>query len=66
MRKETTANAHKIGEMAIKSGIFKWSKLGRSAVYTANYKKYFNFVIKLTKLDPWLTVNGPRFKIKKN
>ena len=65
LRKETAANAHKIGEMAIKKRIFKRSKLGRSAVYTANYKKYFDFVIQLTKVDPWLTVIGPRFKVKK-
>ena len=30
-----------------------------------NYKKYFNFVIKLTKFNVWLTVNGPKFNIKK-
>ena len=65
IRKEATANAHKIGELACKKGIFKWSKLGRSSVYTADYKKYFNFVIKLTKFNVWLTVNGPKFNIKR-
>lgn len=65
LRKESITNAHKIGELAYKKGIYKSSNLGRSAIYTANYKKYFNFVIKLTKNNPWLTVNGPKFKIKK-
>ena len=64
LRKETIANGHKIGKLACQKGIFKYSKLGKSAVYTASYKKYFNFVIKLTKSDPWLTVKGPKFNIK--
>ncbi len=65
LRKETNANGHKIGKLACKKGIYKRSKLGRSAVYTINYKRYFNFVIKLTKLNPWLTVDGPKFNTKK-
>jgi len=65
LRKESVTNGHKIGEMAYKKGIYKSSILGRSAIYTTNYKRYFNFVIKLTKFDPWLTVNGPKFFIKK-
>ena len=65
LRKESITNAHKIGKLAYKRGIYKSSSLGRSVIYTANYKKYFNFVIKLTKTNPWLTVNGPKFSIKK-
>jgi hypothetical protein len=65
LRKETNANGHKIGKLACKKGIYKRSKLGRSAVYTINYKRYFNFVIKLTKLNPWLTVDGPKFNTTK-
>ena len=65
LRKESITNAHKIGKLAYKRGICKSSILGRSVIYTANYKKYFNFVIKLTKTNPWLTVNGPKFSIKK-
>ena len=64
LRKESVASAHKIGQLACKKGIFKWSKLGRASVYTANYKKYFDFAIKLTKFNVWLTVNGPKFNIK--
>ena len=62
LRKESIANGHKIGKLAYKNGMYKRCILGRSTIYTANYKKIFNFIIKLTKFDPWLTVNGPKFK----
>ena len=61
LRKETIANGNKIGKLAVKNKIFKYYKLGRSRVYTANYKKFFNFTMKITKSDPWMTINGPKF-----
>ena len=63
-RKETLSNGHRIGKLATKNKIFKYHKLGKSGVYVANYKKYFDFTMKLTKKDPWMTVYGPKFKIK--
>jgi aminoglycoside N3'-acetyltransferase len=65
LRKETLANGHKIGKLATKSKIFKYYKLGRSRIYAANYKKYFHFTMKLIKKTPWMTVDGPKFKVNK-
>ena len=66
LREETIANGHKIGKLATKNKIFKYYKLGRSRVYAANYKKYFDFTMKLTKKNPWMTVAGPKFFKVKN
>lgn len=66
LRKETLANGHKLGKLAVKAKIFHYQKLGRSKVYVAEYKKYFNFVMKIIKKNPWITVNGPKYKFKKN
>lgn len=64
IRKETIANGHLIGNLATKNKIFKYYKLGRSRIYAANYKKYFDFTMKITKKNPWMTVYGPKFKVK--
>jgi len=64
LRKETFTNGHKIGKLAIKNKIFKHYKLGRSRIYAANYEKYFNFTMKITQKNPWMTVDGPKFKVK--
>lgn len=63
LRKETIANGHKIGKLANEKKIFKYCKLGRSRVYTADYKKYFRFSMKIIKKNPWMTINGPKFKV---
>ena len=64
LRKETISNGYKIGKLACKNKIFKHHKLGRSRVYVASYKKYFEFTMKLTKRNPWMTINGPKFEVK--
>ena len=66
LRKETIANGHKIGKLASDKKIFNYYKLGRSRVYTANYKKYFHFTMKIIKKNPWMTINGPKFKVRNN
>lgn len=66
LRKETIANGYKIGNLAIKNKIFKHHDLGKSRVYAINYKKYFNFTMKIIKRNPWATVCGPKFEIDKN
>ena len=64
LRQETIANGHKIGKLATQKKIFKYYRLGKSRVYAAKYKKYFDFTMKITKKNPWMTVYGPRFEIK--
>ena len=66
LRKETITNGYKIGKLAIKNKIFKHYNLGKSQVYAIDYKKYFNFTMKIIKQNPWATVYGPKFKINKN
>jgi aminoglycoside 3-N-acetyltransferase len=62
IRKETFSNGYKIGKQAIKNKLYKKSNLGRSIVYSINYKKFFKFSKNLTKKNKWLTVNGPKFE----
>lgn len=66
LRKETISNGYKIGNEAYKKKLYKKTSLGRSVIYIINYRSFFNFSKNLTKKNKWITVNGPKFKIKKN
>jgi len=65
LRNETLSNGYKIGIKALNNGLYSYSELGKSMVYLIDYKKFYNFSLKLTKKNKWLTVNGPKFKISK-
>ena len=62
---EAQADAHKVGRLAEKSGIWNSSKLGRARVYTSNCKEYFDFVMQQMKEDKWLLAKGPKVNIEK-
>ena len=62
LRKEAYPNGYKIGRLALKKGLFNYSKIGRSQIYVINYKRFFNFAKKLTAKNKWLTAKGPKFK----
>ncbi len=62
-RKETLNNGYKIGKIALQKKLYKYTKIGKSLIYVINYKKFFNFSVKLTKKNKWLTVDGPKYKI---
>jgi aminoglycoside N3'-acetyltransferase len=62
---EALSNAHKIGRLAEKEGIWNSSKLGRARIYTSNCKEYFDFVMKYLKRDQWLLAKGPKVDVNK-
>ena len=62
LRKETLSNGFKIGKKAVQKKLYKSVNLGKSLVYIINYRKFFDFSLKLTKKNKWLTVDGPKFK----
>lgn len=62
---ESYPTAHKIGRMAEKEGIWKYSKLGRARVYAADYKEYFDFVMQHLKQNRWLLAKGPAVDVEK-
>tara|TARA_B100000886_G_scaffold324748_1_gene269696 strand:- start:878 stop:1684 length:807 start_codon:yes stop_codon:yes gene_type:complete len=64
IRKETISNGYKIGSKALKNKLYLFSELGKSMVYTIGYKKFYKFALKMTKKNKWLTVNGPKFRVK--
>tara|TARA_B100000902_G_scaffold316947_1_gene308436 strand:+ start:146 stop:937 length:792 start_codon:yes stop_codon:yes gene_type:complete len=63
LRKETLSNGYKIGKIALQKKLYKNTKIGKSVIYAIDYKKFFDFSIKLTRKNKWLTVDGPKFKI---
>ena len=63
LRNETVSNGYKIGLKAVQNKLYKHTIIGKSMLYSINYKKFFIFSKKLTKNNKWLTVNGPPFKI---
>jgi len=62
LRKEADTDGYKIGRLALKKKLFKYSKIGRSRIYVINYKTFFNFAKKMTLKNKWLTAQGPAFK----
>ena len=63
LREETFSNGYKIGFKAVQNKLYRHTIIGRSMIYSIDYKKFFTFSEKLTKKNKWLTVNGPPFKI---
>lgn len=64
IRKETLSNGYKIGLKALKKKLYSYCNLGKSMIYLIDYKKFYKFSLRLTKKNKWLTVDGPKFKIK--
>ena len=64
-KEETIPNCHKLGKMGENAGLIKSSNLGMGKIYTFKYKEYFKFIYKILKKNPWLSVTGPKFVIKK-
>ena len=63
LRKETESNGYKIGKAALQKKLYKYNRVGKSLIYAINYKKFFDFSVKLTKKNKWLTTDGPPFKV---
>lgn len=63
LRNETYVNGIKMGKMALKKKIICKIKIGYSYIYTSNYNKYFNYLLKVLKKDPWTSIIGPKYKI---
>ena len=61
LRKETLPNGYRVGFSAIKQNLYSFSELGKSMVYIIDYKKFYQFSVKITKNNKWLTVNGPKY-----
>ena len=61
LRKETVSNGYKIGFKAVQNKLYKRAIIGKSMIYSIDYKKFFKLSVKLTKNNKWLTVNGPPF-----
>ena len=49
LREETNSNGYKIGFKALKNKLYLFSELGKSMVYTIEYKKFYKFAKKLQK-----------------
>jgi aminoglycoside 3-N-acetyltransferase len=61
LRPETYVDGVKMGKVAFKNRIIKRKKIGYSYIYTSNYKKYFDFILKILKKDPWFSIVGPKY-----
>jgi aminoglycoside N3'-acetyltransferase len=56
--KSTISDGYKLGNLAYKNNMFKESDIGRGKIYSIDYKNYFEFCKKKTKINKWLTANG--------
>lgn len=56
--KQSSGQAHILGGLAVKEGIWRYAKLGRARVYVADYKDYFEFAMSLMKKNKWLMTHG--------
>ena len=63
IRKETASNGYKIGKLALRKRLYNHTNIGKSIMYVIDYRKFYNFSLKLTKKNKWITVDGPLFKI---
>lgn len=63
MRKETTSNGYKIGKLAVKKKLYNHANVGKSLIYVTDYRKFYNFSLKLSKKNKWITVDGPPFRV---
>ena len=63
LRKETYVNGIKMGKMALKENIISKAKLGYGNIYTSNYNNYLEYLLKVLKKDPWISIIGPKYKI---
>ena len=61
--KESRADGHSIGKLAVNQGLWKSSTLGRAKIYCGTYNKLFDFTINKLKKNIWATATGPRRKI---
>lgn len=61
LRKEAISDGHKIANHAMNKIIYQ-TKLGNGKIYISSYGKLFNYSLKLSKLDPWITAVGPKFR----
>ena len=61
LRPETFVDGIKMGKVAFKNGIIKRKKIGFSYIYSSNYKRYFNFMLKILRKNPWFSIVGPKY-----
>ena len=57
--KESRADAHELGRLALKSNLWCSSYLGRSKIHCADYKNLFDFTLEKTKQNKWISAAGP-------
>lgn len=61
MNKKAVSDGYKIANLA-RNNIIHYDNLGDGKIYISSYRKLFNFSLKISKKDPWITAVGPRFK----
>ena len=63
LREETNSNGYKIGFKALKTNFIYFLNLANQWYTQLNIRNFINLLKKLQK-NKWLTVNGPKFKVK--
>ena len=63
--KNSEPDAKPIGKLAEKEGIWKKENVGRSFVCVCDLKRYFNFINKYMKKNPWILAKGPKVDVEK-
>ena len=58
--KSSISNGYKLGNLAYKNGMFNETKICRSKMYSINYKDFFEFCLKKSKTNKWITTNGKK------
>jgi aminoglycoside N3'-acetyltransferase len=55
--------AYRAGELAKKTGLCKFSPLGKSGIYACDYRSYLLKVYQQMKKDKWFLAKGPRVDV---
>jgi len=45
--------------------IFKKSKIGKTYIYSGNYRKLYISCLNILTKNPWISVSGPKFNVEK-
>ena len=65
LRDETAANTILLEKKMKKRLIFKKSKIGKTYIYSGNYRKLYISCLNILTKNPWISVSGPKFNVEK-
>ena len=65
LRDETEANTILLEKKMKKRLIFKKSKIGKTYIYSGNYRKLYISCLNILTKNPWISVSGPKFNVEK-